>query len=293
MPHPHWYEQASDEARREYDAFGPWILEVASAADLPPAFRPSWAPWTDAVLAFKIPVDRDRRDARPGQVLYDRVVVACPDRLGFLSLRAGQVTTKTVALTEVAAHRSSHLLLRGDFVVFLRDGSDEAFAYNTVSRPLVERLVDHLRDRLSPRTPGGEGPALFSEAPVADYAFATQVRRHRERRPECRVVACLEPGLTCFDERGRKRRSSGLLVLDSGPETLLLDTGASAHRLKEAVYGSRTTVVPHGGFEGAEVSGRTLTLRVGGRTLTWGLEGETEGLARYWAQIPAIGSAPR
>lgn len=285
MPLPNWYEQASPGDRREYDAFGPWILEVTSEELMPPRFRSLWSQWSGAEFLYKIPVDRDRRSCRPGDVLYDRIVAVKDGQFGILTLENDQVRTRNVPLGDIVALRSSHILLRGEFEVFLRGKDGAAFVYNTVSRPLVEKLMDHLRSRLPGRF---EAPGGGSDAEVKDFAFQTLARRHRERRPGCRVVACLEPGQPCRDERNRRRKSSGLLVLDGDGETILLDTGATAHRVREAVYASRCTVLPHGPWEGFSCEAGRLVIRLGGRTFPWTLHGDTTALEAYLAQIPVI-----
>jgi hypothetical protein len=279
MPLPHWYELASPEDRREYDAFGPWILEVTTEDLMPPRFRSLWPDWQGGEFLYKIPVDRERRAARPGEVLYDRIVAVKDGRLGLFTVEKGEVRSRIVPLAEVVALRSAHILLRGEFSVFLRGGDGVTLVYNTVSRPLVEKLMDYLRSGLPGRL--DQVPPGAPDVPVADYAFLTLVRRHRQRRPGCRIAACLEPGQPCRDDRNRKRRTSGLLVLDAGGETVLLDTGPSPHKVREAVYASRCTVLSHGAPTDLRVEGQTLVAEAGGHRFTWPLFGDTTALDGY------------
>jgi hypothetical protein len=283
MPLPHWYETASPQDRREYDAFGPWILEVPTEDLMPVRFRPLWADWQGGEFLYKIPVDRDRRAARPGDVLYDRIVAVKGDRLGLFTWEAGELRSRIVPLSDLVALRSSHILLRGEFTLFLQGGDEVTLVYNTVSRPLIEKLMDHLRVGF----PGGTVPASPSQpdAPVADYAFLTLVRRQRQRHPECRIAACFEPGQPVRDERNRRRRSSGLLVLDGGGQTLLFDTGPSPHKVREAVYASRCTVIPQGLCDVFRVEGQLLVAATRGHRFTWPLPGDTQALESYLATI--------
>lgn len=64
-----WYHAASPEDRREYDAFGPWILEVRDEAGMPRRFRPAYPRVQDARFLLKVPCDADRRAVRPGMDL--------------------------------------------------------------------------------------------------------------------------------------------------------------------------------------------------------------------------------
>jgi hypothetical protein len=205
------------------------------------------------------------------------------ERLGLFTWEKGEIRSKMVPLGEVVALRSSHVLLRGEFTLFLAGGEEVTLVYNTVSRPLIEKLMDHLRAGFARRA--GTMHSTPPDAPVSDYAFLTLIRRHRQRHPETRVAACFEPGLPCRDDRNRRRRTSGLLVLDGGGEILLLDTGPSPHKVREAVYASRCTVVPHRPGCRFVVEGATLVIEAGGHRFTWPLSGDPEPLQTYLSSI--------
>jgi len=63
---------ASQARTAEFDAFGPWILQVSTYDDVPPLFR-TVANLDGANLALKIPRRIDRRDANPD--LYDQLLI--------------------------------------------------------------------------------------------------------------------------------------------------------------------------------------------------------------------------
>jgi len=275
----HWYDLASPEDRREYDAFGPWVYEIASADQMPPRFRSLYGDWADARFLFKVPVNRDRRDVRPGQDLYSLVVAVTEDRVGLLSLSGESVAVRSVPLDEVVALSSSQLLLHGTFQLCLAGGSEATFLYNAVSLPLIEAAMDFIRSKLSTAS---VPPPILGEVPtVADFHYQGLVRTHGIRKPGCWVVFCEEP-----------RRNSGLLILEAGQELVILDIGPPVKRGRGNPYGSRCTVIPWGSWEGFSVAG-SLELRAGGHRFTFGLRKEPVGLAAYLAQIPPIWSAPR
>ncbi|MEJ2037173.1 MAG: MarR family transcriptional regulator, partial [Maritimibacter sp.] len=64
----HWYYAASDEDRREYDAYGPWVVEVKSEADMPPRFRSFYEADKSANLLLKLPRREERRELRPTEI---------------------------------------------------------------------------------------------------------------------------------------------------------------------------------------------------------------------------------
>jgi hypothetical protein len=238
-PKKDWYRDASEDARREYDAFGPWVYEVLEARDLPPRFRAVFGPWGGSDLVLKIPVDVERRNARPGQDLYRQVLEIKGDTLRSLSLADERVEERSVSIAALQALTLYQVLLLGTFSAVTPD-SEFGFLFNTVSSPLVRRFVDLLRERVAP---AGQ-PPLGSSLPVKNFFFQNLVREHQRHNPATRVVYCDEPGQKMKDERGRSRRGLGVLVLQTGSELLVLDAGTPWRRAGRAVYGSRCVFVP-------------------------------------------------
>ncbi len=144
-PRDDWYERAKPEELREYNAFGPWIQEIRAREEMPPVFLPWYSEFEHSSFLLKIPINRERRDARPGQNLYQTVLAIEKGRLGFLTLGASQrVECRVLPWEDILALRNFHVLLRGEFRFFLKNGSEEFFPYNAVSLPLVERVLDFL-----------------------------------------------------------------------------------------------------------------------------------------------------
>ena len=245
VPRDNWYERAQPEELREYNAFGPWISEIQGKEDLPPCFLPWFSPLKHASFLIKIPINRDRREVRPGQNLYRAVFAILEDSIGSLTLDAsGQVESRFVPLNEVEALRSFHVLLQAEFGVFLRDGTELLFPYNSVSLPLVERLLDFLSSKLAgkaeetaPKVP--ESP----NASVKDHYFNTLIREHRLRHPGSSVVFCEEPR-TKYRESRHLHRSLGLVVLKTSSEWLFLDRGSALQQTHETAYAGSMTWVP-------------------------------------------------
>lgn len=104
VPAYDWFAQATPEQIREYNAFGPWIYEIKHREDMPRCFLPWYNEVDKAPILLKVPVNRDRRDARPGQDLYRALVAVDPIRLVLLTLEpTGRVECRVVPLNQVWA----------------------------------------------------------------------------------------------------------------------------------------------------------------------------------------------
>ena len=271
-----WYERATPEAREEYNAFGPWVQEIRGREGVPPCFLPWFSELEHASLVIKIPVNQERRDARPGQDLYRAIVAVCDDHLVLLSLEAGKVECRLVPLAEVQALRNFHVLLQAEFGVFLRGGTSFLCSYNAVSLPLIDRILDVLGAKISGKSIGASVSiaAESEDFPVKDHYFRTLVREHRLRHPGSVLVFCEEPGVRYRDHR-RRNRSLGLLVLKTANEWLFLDRGSALRQTHDTAYAGSTTWVPFSRTPSFRISDPDALSPQGGRTLSVHIEGHT------------------
>ena len=185
---------------REYDAFGPWIDEVRSLADVPRLYRDHPLDLSAARSVLKVPRDIARRDATPGTDLYDHLLVLEEARLTVLSRRPEEplgYEVREVALAEVAAVLDTVDLLDGRLHLHTRDGRVLTLRYNGSARERVRQLVDGLRtDGGRPATPDGlDRQALTPDAlGPDDVAVVADVRE----------VTRARPGLTARAWHGRR-----------------------------------------------------------------------------------------
>lgn len=253
---------------------------------MPPAFRPFYPDLAQADLLVKIPIDVDRRDTRPGRPLYRTVMGLNHQTLTLLTLGEGGVEKHDFPLEEIQAIRSFHVLLRGQISLFLKEGSIITLGYNTVSRPLVEKLVDQILAALPAGSSSNSAPSP-STPEIADYHYRSLLKDHKKRRSAVQTVYYEAPGTRGFTPQGKRRRSLGLLILDSGRELLLLDRGAAPAQSLEALYGGDCTFVPRERIRGLEIlpllrkgkpAGEELRIRLEGHTLGFRLLAPTGSL---------------
>ena len=246
VPYRDWYWDASAEDRREYDAFGPWIDPVRSAAEMPPAFRPAYAAHRDARFLLKVPIAADRRSVRPGMNLYRMVLAVHDDHLSVVQLAEGGMVTRTVAWRDVAAVRSTINLLSARLSLLLKDGEEIAVDYNAVSSRRMDEVADFVRDRVTARTArAGEAPEGASVA-VADPFFENMLFAIRADTAQPVVPIHFEPrDRPCRDGRNRYRLTTGLLILDATDELIVVDREVPFRRVFHPTYVARTTFIPY------------------------------------------------
>jgi hypothetical protein len=266
---------------REYDMFGPWIGEIRLAQDMPRRFRGHHAASAGARYLLKIPMELDRRTIVPGQDLYRAVLAVHEDHVRWFVLEGTSIAETRVDFPDVVAIENHTCLLLGIVRLHLANGDAFSLPYNTTSQPLVDGVIDFLRQQLS------QGPMARLGAPhsaVADYYFLNLIAEQKRRSGPCNVVHCEVPGQVFTDARGHKRKANGLLAFDSGAELTFVVADKAVATGSELSYALDRTYVPRRAVQTHEVceirgrwgkSRRMLRLRAsGGHILEFPMWGE-------------------
>ena len=174
----------------EYEAFGPWILRVASPADVPRVFAEFPFDFASCVV-LKVPRDISRRDARAGMHLYDRMIAVGNGALTVLVRTGDFFETTSLVVDEIAVIELGTELVEGWFAATDTSGVRIEIPFNGSSRPMISAVIDRL------------GPAY---APVAEPA-----------RPEAGTLDGLDVALVGEYHAIAGRR--GLQLLASQPAT--------------------------------------------------------------------------
>lgn len=242
-----WYWGASPEDRREYDAFGPWVDLVRNEEEMPARFRSAYDEHREARFLLKVPINADRRDVRPGMALYRQVVAVHDDHLSVLSVIEGKLTTRTITWGEVVAIRSMTNLLSANWSLLLAGGETLTIEYNSVSSRRLDAVTSFVRDRVTPGVvrSGGALPAGANVA-IADLFFQNMLLSARAVTAKPAAPVHFEPrDRPCRTSENRRRLTTGLLVLDTPGELMIIDRGEPARRFFHPTYAARTTFIPY------------------------------------------------
>lgn len=242
---PAWSRLDSDaEELREYDAFGPWLLPIGSAAEMPPRFRSAYGGLQHADHLIKIPRSIDRRDAFPGADLYGSVFALDGDGFTLLTALDGAdgFARRHLAWDEVAAVRTVSNLLHAEFALLLKEGDALTVTYNSVSTDLMTRVVGFIRQHLM--ASDDFGPALVNEAEeFEDFFFKAMLAEERHGGQFMLPIHFEPPGKSCRNAQNRRRVTTGLLILLSGSELVIVDRDVPMRRRFFAHYAYRKTYV--------------------------------------------------
>ncbi len=230
------------EVLREYDAFGPWILPVKSVTDMPPRFRSAYAGLEGAEHLVKIPRSIDRRDAYPGADLYEAVFAL--DAEGFTLLTAADgaegFTSRQVVWGDVAAVRTVSNLLRADFMLLLKEGDALTVPYNAVSSELMTRVAAFARQHFAEPDDFASGLPNEPEE-FEDFFFNAMLAEERHGGQFMLPIHFEPPGKSCRNLQNRRRITTGLLILLSADELVVIDREIPMRRRFFAHYTYRKT----------------------------------------------------
>jgi hypothetical protein len=245
-----WRAAADPDDLREYDRFGPWIDRVTEAMDMPRRFRPWWPELSAATYLLKVPRSYDRAQVRVGMDLYESVIAVFPDRLCFLRAEPSEIVRRDVARDEVVATVRHSNLLIGRWSLLLADGSAVAMEFNNVSHTTIAEV-----DRFLLRPDGTSEPVRVSAVRPTDHFFRSVVATLNAGSTEpVRPVHVEEPGRPCLTDRGRRRRSAGMMVLDSVYDLVIVDRDMPTKpRFRRANYASNVLRIPFRLMTGVEI----------------------------------------
>ncbi len=130
----------------EYDRFGPWIIEIKEASEIPPQFDREKERILEAAKAYKIPVNIERRKLKPGMPMYDFVIALHEEYLDVMERHEGVVTLASINYSDVQILEKVNDLLNGH--IFIYAGQREySVPYNPVSDDLIDEMMDFMRER--------------------------------------------------------------------------------------------------------------------------------------------------
>jgi hypothetical protein len=254
----------------EYDGFGPWIYPVNGPEEMPPIFDPWYPELGGAALVLKLPKAIERRNAAPGDGLYEAVLAVGPFGVVHLRSTPGGIQRQSVAFEDIVAIRLELILLLGRLHFDLEDGEFEV-VFNAVSAPLIEDFVSLVRVSCASRggrpCPAGEGVSPPSER---DSLFHNLLRELRRQNAGLAFLAYQAPVPLGPREEGGRRGLAGILArllpwrLDgclladspSGPIALSVSDSPRTRRVKGYRY--QKLYIEAGSFSGAAVEERVL-----------------------------------
>lgn len=129
--------------RKEYDAFGPWIIKIKNQEEVPCLFD-EYIKYNATSHIYKIPKDITRREARPGDQLYKSIILFDESKLLFLKSTHDLVTQQIIEYRNIESIQNRVDLLNGTLIIESKSGKVK-IPYNAVSNDLIKEIVFKLR----------------------------------------------------------------------------------------------------------------------------------------------------
>jgi hypothetical protein len=187
---------ASYSSTAEYDAFGPWIDEVTTPAEVPRLYSGHAIDFGGTIRILKFPRNIARREANPSMHLYDHLAIVTRERLTILSRDGDTYTELGLAHDQIAAITDWVNLLDAQLTFFTTSGDVLAVPYNGSSNDTVVALVDLVRElgretrlRRPVALPAGLPPLGLDDLGKKDAVFVTSYRDLLRREPDTRMLA--------------------------------------------------------------------------------------------------------
>lgn len=252
---PQWRAAVDPDDLAEYDAFGPWIGEVKAQPELPRRFGRWWPELQDARYLLKVPRPIDRAKIRPGMDLYESVIAVFPDKVRVLRAGPAEVTSSQAARSDVVATIMHTNLLVARWTLLLSDGTAMTVEYNAVSHPTIAEVDRYVLAQ----GPGDLTPAATVRPPATtqprDHFFGSLVLALNTGATErVQPIHVDEPGQACLNDRGRRRRSAGEMILASSTDLVIIDRNRSVEPLfRRSNYAYNVTRIPFRRVTGFEI----------------------------------------
>lgn len=136
--------QISEKHRKEYDSFGPWILEIKNNENVPDLFMEDFVYDDTIELAFIVPRNVERRNTQPGVNLYDFLVAIYANSILILQRVDEHVESRELPRSGIIAVGQLFNLLHGELLIYLL-GETVIIPFNTVSETVINSAVNLLR----------------------------------------------------------------------------------------------------------------------------------------------------
>jgi hypothetical protein len=173
--------------------------------------------------------------------LYETVIAVFPESLCVLRAQPSRVGRRDVGRDQVVATLRYSNLLIGRWSLLLADGSSLTLEFNNVSHTTIAEV-----DRYLLRSAPGSVPVTLPAVRPHDHFFRSAVAGLNAGQTQAvEPIHVEEPGRPCLTDRGRRRRSAGMMLLASPDDLVIVDRDMATRPLfRRANYASNIRRIP-------------------------------------------------
>ena len=237
----------------EYDAFGPWIIEVDSEELLPKLYNGIVDMGKNYDILIKIPRDIERRNADSNMDLYDYVLGIYNNELLIYKREDKSVTQDSIKLEDIIFIEEISSLLSGNVILKTALKKFE-INFNTVSLTVITKLISIIR-RLTRKIYFDIPLEILPDSNIQnlDIFFTNKVNQMKYEEEDLHVLA-LQPSINLSYEdyatykkiylRIMSGHLQSCLYLTNYSELIVLRYGKNFSRINDSDYSFSITYIP-------------------------------------------------
>lgn len=237
--------------KKEYAEFGPWLVEIKAEDDIPQQFDHLKDQILGGIFSFKIPIAIDRRDLKPGMLMYNIVITLTDTKFMMFKFQDEAATVKEVEIKDIVYIQKVINLLTGELIV-ATSSEKLVIDFNPVGSHIVENAISIIRQKYVSDVEKVDLDAISEEVAVESFLYQSLLMR--EMIKERVKLISYQPFMEL--KRGRatnvKNRKDiydepvlqDSLFLTTAKELLVLTRVREVKEQKEADYGYKHTYIP-------------------------------------------------
>jgi hypothetical protein len=237
-----------DNVAHEYDHFGPWLLAVKSAQDIPHQYFEYQESILSAKFCFKIPIKEERRKLHAGMLLYNKLITIDERQIVEFSVVNDQIVKNQLAFEDV-----QYLIHQGDLlnceISLVSRNNSLSFQYNLVSMDLAGDVMTLLRNSINePKQNNKKSENLlqkYSELQIFSYFCITE--KESKSLEILNYQPCLDLGLLASNKLFQsltKYRLLDSMFITNGVELIIANRGKYVVQENDTNYKFGHTFIP-------------------------------------------------
>lgn len=237
--------------KKEYDEFGPWIIKIKGEDDVPGQYEQYTRQILSGSIAFKIPVNVDRREIEEGMLLYDTVVSIDGSKLRLYIGTESGCEEKETDIRNITYIQCMINMLTGRLILGTTNEIIE-FNFNPVGREIVEEAISTLRKKYVTDFMQIDLEKLDEKVHVDSFLYQTLLSQAKKKE-NVKVVE-YQPFVELENRKSADLRKSkealdepvlqDSLFLTNGKEVLIMNRLKEVKEETEADYGYLNTYIP-------------------------------------------------
>jgi hypothetical protein len=240
-----------DKIKREYDRFGPWDIEIKGEDDVPQQFSDFTETIMNGILSFKVPVNVERRNLKPGMPLYQTVTSLAEDDVIILRRAETEIDRQEIKYRDILYLQYTTDMLFGE-LIFATAKQRHVLDFNPAEDGPAEKALERIRKKYCDQVPRINLGDIQEHVVVQSFLYETLLAQEMEKE-DLKLVA-YQPSIKLKRKLTTKMRywqivsgEAGLqdsLYLSNGIELIVMSRVKDVKAEEKADYGYRYTYIP-------------------------------------------------